>query len=306
MRVRATSLNYRDLLLATGTYDPRLKLPYIPLSDGAGEIAAVGSDVTSFKVGDRVANLFMPKWVEGDLTAAKALSALGAANDGMLAEYVVLPEDGVVAIPEHLSFEQAATLPCAAVTAWNALMTPGHLKPGDTVLVQGTGGVSLFALQFARIVGARVIVTSSSAEKLERTRKMGALDGINYRTTPDWEVPVRDLTGGRGVDHIVEVGGAGTLAKSFKAVRTGGHICLIGILSGGAGQVNPLPVIMKAITVRGVFVGSGAMFAAMNQAIALHHIEPVVDRVFSFEQIREALTYLQSGTHFGKIVVRIC
>jgi NADPH:quinone reductase-like Zn-dependent oxidoreductase len=305
VRVRATSLNFRDLLLATGAYDQRLKLPYIPLSDGAGEIAAVGSGVTRFKVGDRVANLFMPRWVEGDLTPAKAMSALGAANNGMLAEFVVLPEDGVVSIPEHLSFEQAATLPCAAVTAWNALMTPGNLKPGDTVLLQGTGGVSLFALQFARIAGARIIATSSSDEKLERVRKLGASDGINYRTTPDWEVPVRELTGGRGADHIIEVGGAGTLPKSFKAVRTGGYISLIGILTGGASQVNPLPVLMKAITVRGVFVGSGEMFTAMNQAIALHHLEPVVDRVFPFEQIREALTYLQSGAHFGKIVVRV-
>jgi NADPH:quinone reductase-like Zn-dependent oxidoreductase len=305
VRVRVTSLNFRDLLVATGSYDPKLKFPFIPLSDGAGEIAAIGQGVTRFKVGDRVANLFMPRWVEGDLTPAKAQSALGAANDGMLAEFVVLPQDGVVAIPEHLSFEQAATLPCAAVTAWNALMTPGNLKPGDTILVQGTGGVSLFALQFAHIAGARVIVTSSRAEKLERARKLGASDGINYRTTPDWEVPARELTAGQGVDHIIEVGGAGTLPKSFKAVRTGGRISLIGVLTGGAGQVNPLPVLMKAVTLQGVYVGSGAMFTAMNQAITQHHLEPIVDRVFPFEQIREALAYLQSGAHCGKIVVRV-
>jgi NADPH:quinone reductase-like Zn-dependent oxidoreductase len=305
VRVRATSLNFRDLLLATGTYDPKLKLPFIPLSDGAGEIVAVGAGVTRAKVGDRVANLFMPKWVEGELTPAKAQSSLGAANDGMLAEFVVLPEYGVVPIPEHLSFEQAATLPCAAVTAWNALMTPGNLRPGDSVLLQGTGGVSLFALQFARIAGARVILTSSSDEKLERARKLGAADGINYRTAPDWEVRVRELTGGRGVDHVIEVGGAGTLPKSFKAVRTGGLISLIGVLTGGAGQVNPLPMVMKAITIRGLYVGSGAMFEAMNQAISLHRVEPVVDRIFPFEQIREALAYLQSGAHFGKIVLRM-
>jgi NADPH:quinone reductase-like Zn-dependent oxidoreductase len=305
VKVHAASLNFRDLLLITGAYDPKLKLPFVPLSDGAGEIAAVGASVTHAKVGDRVANLFMPKWVEGDLTPAKAASALGASNDGMLAEYVVLPEDGAVPIPDHLSFEQAATLPCAAVTAWNALMTPGNIRPGDSVLLQGTGGVSLFALQFARLGGARVILTSSSDEKLERAHKLGASDGINYRTTPDWEVPVRDLTGGRGVDHVIEVGGAGTLPKSFKAVRTGGLISLIGILTGGAGQVNPLPLLMKGITLRGVFVGSGAMFEAMNRAIVLHHLEPVVDRVFSFEQIRDALAYLQSGAHFGKIVLRV-
>jgi NADPH:quinone reductase-like Zn-dependent oxidoreductase len=303
--VRATSLNFRDLLVATGAYDPKLKFPFIPLSDGAGVIAAVGPGVTRLKVGDRVANLFMPKWVEGDLTPANSQSALGAGNDGMLAEFVVLPEGGVVPIPEHLSFEQAATLPCAAVTAWNALMTPGNLHPGDTVLVQGTGGVSLFALQFARLAGARVILTSSSDEKIERARKLGASDGINYRTSPDWEVRVRELTKGRGVDHIIEVGGAGTLPRSFKAVRTGGLISLIGVLAGGAGQVNPIPVVMKAITLRGVLVGSGAMFEAMNRAISLHRVEPVVDRVFPFEQIREALAYLQSGAHFGKVVLRV-
>jgi NADPH:quinone reductase-like Zn-dependent oxidoreductase len=305
VRVRATSLNFRDLLVATGAYDPKLKFPFIPLSDGTGEIVAVGPGVTCIKVGERVANLFMPNWVEGDLTPAKAQSALGAANDGMLAEFVVLPATGVVPIPDHLSFEQAATLPCAAVTAWNALMTPNNLQPGDTVLVQGTGGVSLFALQFARLAGARVILTSSSDEKIERARKLGASDGINYRTSPDWEVRVRELSKGRGVDHVIEVGGAGTLPRSFKAVRTGGLISLIGVLTGGAGQVNPVPAVMKAITIRGVYVGSGAMFQAMNQAISLHRVEPVVDRVFPFEQFREALAYLQSGAHFGKIVLRI-
>jgi NADPH:quinone reductase-like Zn-dependent oxidoreductase len=305
VRVRAASLNYRDLLVATGAYDPRIKMPLIPLSDGAGEVAAVGEGVTRLRVGDRVANLFMTKWKEGELTAEKGMSALGAANDGMLAEYVVLSEDAWVRFPDHLTFEQAATLPCAAVTAWNALMTREPVKPGDNVLVQGTGGVSLFALQFARLAGARVIITSSSDEKLARARQLGASEGVNYRTTPDWEVPVRALTGGRGVDHVVEVGGAGTLPKSLKAVRTGGVISLIGVLSGGAGTFNPLPLVMKAVTLRGILVGSGAMFEAMNQAILLHKLEPVVDRTLPFDQVREGLQLLKSGGHFGKIVLRL-
>jgi NADPH:quinone reductase-like Zn-dependent oxidoreductase len=261
--------------------------------------------VTRFKVGDRVAACFMPGWIEGDLTPAKAQSALGGAVDGMAAELVCLPESGLVPIPDHLSFEQAATLPCAAVTAWNALVTLGHVKAGDNVLVQGTGGVSLFALQFARLSGARVIITSSSDDKLARALKLGASDGINYKTTPDWEVPVRQLTGGRGVDHIVEVGGAGTLGRSFKAVRTGGTISLIGVLTGGGGSVNPTPVLMKAILLRGIYVGSRDTFEAMNRALSLHRVQPVVDRVFPLEQIREALTHLQRGAHFGKMVLRV-
>jgi NADPH:quinone reductase-like Zn-dependent oxidoreductase len=304
VRVRAASLNYRDLLVATGAYDPRIKLPVVPLSDGAGEVTAVGAGVTRLKAGDRVANLFMVDWIEGDLTAEKAVSALGAARDGMLAEYVVLPEHSWVKIPDHLTFDQASTLPCAAVTAWNALVTYNSVKPGDAVLVQGTGGVSLFALQFAHLAGARVIITSSNDEKLARTRALGASDCINYKTTPDWEMPVRELTLGRGVDHVVEVGGPGTLAKSIKAVRTGGTIHLIGVLAG-AGTVNPLPLLMKGATLRGIFVGSGAMFETMNRAIARHGMAPVIDRVFPLEEIQAALNHLKSGAHFGKIVIRI-
>ena len=304
VRMRAASLNYRDLLVATGTYDSRMKLPIVPLSDGAGEVLEVGSNVTRLKVGDRVANLFMPGWLEGDLTQEKGQSSLGAHNNGVLAEYVDLPEDAWVRIPDHLSFEQAATLPCAAVTAWNALIAQGNLKAGESVLLQGTGGVSLFALQFAKISGARIIITSSNDEKLARALKMGACEGINYRTTPDWDKRVRELTDGRGVDHVVEVGGAGTLPRSFKAVRTGGLISLIGVLTG-AGDVNPTPLLMKGVTMRGIYVGSRGMFEAMNRAIALHKLEPVIDRVFDFAQISEALKYLQSGAHFGKVVIRI-
>jgi NADPH:quinone reductase-like Zn-dependent oxidoreductase len=302
---RAFSLNYRDLMVVKGLYNPKMRLPIIPLSDGAGEVAQVGEGVTRVKPGDRVASIFMQKWLDGEVTEAKARSALGGALDGVLAEYSVLDSDGVVHVPDHLNDEEAATLPCAAVTAWHALISKGGVKPGDTVLVQGTGGVSLFALQFARLAGARVIATSSSDAKLAQARDLGAPDGINYQKTPDWEEPVRQLTAGVGVDHVVEVGGAGTLPKSMKAVRPGGRISLIGVLTGGGGQVNPMPILMKNIRVQGIFVGSRAMFEAMNRAIALHQLRPVVDRVFPFAEAPEALRYMETGAHFGKIVLRL-
>ena len=305
LKVRTASLSYRDLMMLKGSYNPRMQMPRVPLSDAAGEVAAVGPGVSRVKVGQRVAGIFMQKWLAGELTEAGARSALAGSIDGVLAEYVVLHEDGVVAVPEHLSDEEAATLPCAAVTAWHGLITEGQATAGDSVLVQGTGGVSLFALQFARLVGARVVITSSSDDKLRRAREMGAADTINYKATPEWGERVRELTAGRGVDHVVEVGGAGTLGQSLKAVRLGGHISLIGVLSGGTGQVNPLPVLMKGVRVQGIFVGSRAMFEAMNRAIALHRLRPVVDRVFGFTEAVEAYRYLESAAHFGKIVLRV-
>jgi NADPH:quinone reductase-like Zn-dependent oxidoreductase len=304
VKMRAFALNYRDLLVVKGLYNPKLRLPFTPLSDGVGEIVALGDGVARVKTGERVAGAFMQDWVDGPLTEAKAKSALGGALAGLLAEYVVLEEEGVVPVPEYLTDEEAATLPCAAVTAWHALITEGGLQPGDRVLVQGTGGVSLFALQLARLTGARVIATSSSDEKLERARALGATDVINYRSQPDWDQRVRDLTGGVGVDHVVEVGGAGTLGKSLRAVRMNGHVSLIGILTGGGGQVNPLPALMKNVRIQGIFVGSRAMFEAMNQAISLNRVRPVVDRVFPFTEAREALWYMESAAHFGKICVR--
>jgi NADPH:quinone reductase-like Zn-dependent oxidoreductase len=304
VRIHATSLNYRDLLVAKGLYSRNLPLPLVPLSDGAGEVAEVGPGVTRVKPGDRVAPIFMQAWIEGGPTEEKAKSAQGGAIDGVLAEFVVLGQDGLVPVPDHLSFEEAAALPCAAVTAWHALFGEGSIKPGDTVLVQGTGGVSLFALQFARMAGARVIATSSSDEKLERVRELGASDGINYKTTPDWDRRARELTGGRGVDHVVEVGGAGTLPRSLNAVRMGGRISQIGILSG-AGAVNPIPILMKNVHVQGIFVGSRAMFEDMNRAIGWNQLRPVVDRVFDFDEARDALRHLESGGHFGKIVIRV-
>jgi NADPH:quinone reductase-like Zn-dependent oxidoreductase len=304
LKIRAVSLNYRDLLVVKGIYNPKLNLPRIPCSDAVGEIVACGPETGRFKVGTRVAGLFMPKWLEGELTDAKGRSALGGSVDGLLAEYAVLAEEAVVAVPDHLTDEEAATLPCAAVTAWNGLVVAGRVQSGDTVLVQGTGGVSLFALQFARLAGARIIATSSSDEKLARVKALGATDGINYRTTPEWGEMTRQLSGGRGVDHVVEVGGAGTLAQSLRAVRTGGHIALIGVLSG-YGQFNPLPILMKGVRVTGIYVGSRDMFDNMNRAIALHQLRPVVDRAFPFVQAVDAFRYLESAAHFGKIVIRL-
>lgn len=306
VRVRAVALNYRDLLICAGQYDPKMQCPRVLTSDGAGEVVAVGPGVSRFAVGDRVAANFFPNWQTGPVSSERIRPSLGGDTDGMLAELVVLPETAWLTLPQHLSFEQAATLPCAALTAWNALFAgPSVLTAGQTVLVQGTGGVSIFALQFAKLAGARVIVTSSSDEKLQRAVGLGADDTINYRTMPEWDKRVRELTGGRGVDHVVEVGGAGTLSRSLRAVRTGGIVSLIGVLSGLVGSVDTLQVLMRSITVRGIFVGSCEMFAAMNRAIEQARLQPVLDRVFDFEQAAEALQYLQSAAHFGKVVIRV-
>lgn len=306
VKVRAASLNYRDLLVAKGLYSKNLPLPLIPLSDGAGEVVEVGPGVTRVQPGVRVAGIFMQDWPSGEITEAAAKSALGGAIDGVLAEYVVLREGGVVPIPDHLTFEEGATLPCAGVTAWHALFGEGEgLAPGETVLVQGTGGVSLFALQFARLAGARVIATSSSDEKLERVLALGASDGINYKTTPKWDARALELTGGRGIDHVVEVGGAGTLPMSLRAVCMGGRISLIGVLTGGAGDVALFPALMKNVRIQGIYVGPRSMFEAMNRAIVQHRLRPVVDHVFSFEEAPAALRHLESGAHFGKVVIRV-
>lgn len=301
--MKAASLNYRDLLVATGKYNPKMPLPRIPCSDGAGVVEAVGEGVSTVKVGDRVASTFFQGWVSGGYNEAVGKTALGGAIDGVLAERVVLEADGVVPIPGDLSFEEATTLPCAALTAWHGLVESGHVKAGESVLVQGTGGVSLFALQFARLHGARVIVTSSSDEKLRKAMTMGASDGVNYKDTPDWDKRVVELTGGVGVDHVVEVGGSGTLGRSVQAVRAGGHIALIGVLTQGDFDTRPL--LMRSIRLQGIYVGSRTMFEAMNRAIALHGVRPTIDRVFPMEQAADALGYLESAGHFGKVVVRI-
>ena len=304
VRIRAVSLNYRDLLMVNGNYSRNLKLPLVPLSDGSGEVVEVGEGVTRWKAGDGVIPTFFQDWRGGRLTAEVAALALGGSCDGVLREYALFDEQGLVPLPQHLSFEEGATLPCAGVTAWNCLHS-GRLACGDTVLVLGSGGVSTFALQFARAAGARVIATSGSDAKGECLKKMGASDVVNYRSEPTWEKRVLELTGGRGVDIVVEVGGAGTLAQSIKATRIGGHISLIGVLAGQRGEVNPLPAVMKGICIQGIYVGSREMFEAMNRAISLHGIRPVIDRVFPFDQVRQAFRHLESGAHIGKVVVTI-
>jgi NADPH:quinone reductase-like Zn-dependent oxidoreductase len=301
--VRAVSLNYRDLMIVKGLYNPRMPLPRVPCSDGAGEVVAVGPGVSRVAVGDWVCGIFMQRWFTGRINDAVARSTLGGDIDGVLAERVVLSEEGVTKYPAHLSAEEGATLPCAAVTAWNAL-AEGGLRAGETVLLQGTGGVSIFALQIAKLFGARALITSGSDEKLARAIPLGASAGVNYRTTPDWDKWARSQTGGIGVDHIVEVGGSGTLERSFKAVRTGGHIALIGVLAG-TGAVNPMPVLMRSLNVRGIFVGSRAMFEDMNRAFELHQTRPVIDRVFAFDEFPAALRHLEAGAHFGKVVIRV-
>ena len=302
LKMRAFSLNYRDLLVVKGQYNPKLKLPQVPLSDGVGEVTAVGDGVKRVKAGDRVCPLFLQGWLSGELTDAKARTALAGGNDGVLSEYAVFHEDGVIPVPEHLSDAEAATLPCAGLTAWHALMTEGKLTAGDTILVQGTGGVSLFALQFARLVGARVIATSSSDAKLAKAAGLGASDGINYKTTPEWGDKARELSGRGGVDHVVEVGGSGTMGQSIKAVRADGRISVIGILTG-TGSFNLTPILMKNICIQGIFVGSREMFEAMNRAIALHRLKPVVDREFRFNEVQAAFRHMESAAHFGKICV---
>ena len=305
VRVRATALNFRDLLVLKGLYNPRIAVPFVPLSDGAGEVTAVGADVSRFRVGDRVAAAFMPGWTSGGPTEESGRSALGSGGAGMLAETVVLPAYGVVALPDHLTFEEAATLPCAAVTAWHALVAEGKVKAGDTVLVQGTGGVSIFALQIATLSGARVVVTSSSDQKLEKAVELGAAHTINYETTPEWDKAVRSWTGGAGVDHVVEVGGVGTLGRSLRSTKTGGRVSLIGVLTGAAGELDARPVLMKNLRIQGIYVGSREMFEAMNRAIAFHKMRPVVDRVFPVDELAGAFEHMERGAHFGKIVIRL-
>jgi NADPH:quinone reductase-like Zn-dependent oxidoreductase len=305
IRVRATSLNYRDQMIVTGNYfGGPVSRNTIPLSDGAGEVAAVGAGVTRFKTGDRVAGTFFQGWISGPMV--ERFPALGNPLDGTLAEHIVLHEDGVVAIPPSISFEQAATLPCAGLTAWNALMVSGKpVKPGDTVLCLGTGGVSIAALQFAKAAGARVIVTSSSDEKIKRACILGASDGVNYKRFPDWEKEVLRLTGGRGADHIIENGGAGSLTRSFEVAAFGGKVALIGFLAGGKGDINPAILMMKSGAMVGIGVGSRAMFEDMNRAIEVNKIKPLVDKVFPFDKAADAFRCQAAGDFVGKVVITL-
>jgi NADPH:quinone reductase-like Zn-dependent oxidoreductase len=306
VKIRAVSLNYRDHMVVSGTYNPRMKLPAIPLSDAAGEVVAVGDKVTRWNVGDRVMPLFAQRWISGELTEEKRRSSLGAGPqwDGVLREFAAFDESSVVRCPPDLSFEESATLPCAALTAWSALIVSGNLKPGETVLTLGTGGVSVFALQIAKAAGAVVIATSSSNDKIEKLRSLGADHVINYREREDWDAAVVESLGGKGVDHVVEVGGVGTLQRSLNAVRFGGHIALIGALTGGSG-FQPVGVFMKAVRLQGIFTGSAESLRQLCRAIEIASIKPVIDKTFEFSEARSAFEHLASGAHFGKIVIRM-
>ena len=304
VKFHANSLNYRDLMMINGWYNPRLKMPLVPFSDGSGEVISVGESVLKFKIGDRVCPIFMQNWIDGEVDFTKTKPALGGDIDGCLREFGAFDENGLVHIPQHLSYEEASTLPCAAVTAWNALVVSGKVKRDDFVLLQGTGGVSIFALQFAKLFGAKVIITSSSDEKLERAKSLGADYTINYKEREDWDKAVLEITEKRGVDHVVEVGGSGTMQRSANAVKIGGHIAVIGVLSG-KGEFNPATILMKAIKLHGIFVGSREMFEAMNKCISENKLQPIVDKTFDFENVKDALQTMKNGSHFGKIVVKL-
>lgn len=303
VRFHAASLNYRDLMTVRGEYNPKMELPRVIGSDAAGEVVAVGAQVTLFKPGDRVASLFFQNWQDGPIQPTTGKSALGGPIDGVFCTERVLPETGLIRLPDSVTFEEGATLPCAALTAWDALVERGGLRAGQTVLVLGTGGVSLFALQFAKAHGARVIVTSSSDDKLMRARQLGADELINYKKTPNWDEEVFRVTDKRGVDHVVEVGGAGTLPQSLKAVTPGGHVYVIGVLSGKGHTIDPTPILAKSVNVNGIYVGSRGMFERMNAAIVANRIKPVVDQIYPLEKFRDAFEQMSGGRHFGKIVL---
>ena len=303
MRVKASSINYRDLMTVLDPVPRGIVYPRVPNSDGAGDVVAVGEGVNRFKVGDRVCGTFFQTWVDGPITAIDMASALGGAADGMLSEYRLMDQNGLVAMPNTLSFEEASTLPCAALTAWNSLFEVGKIKAGSTVLLLGTGGVSIMALQFCNMIGARAIITSSSDEKLKRAKSLGAWGTINYASVADWETKVLYLTSGEGVDHTVEVGGAGTLEKSIASTKVGGSIGLIGVLTGG--QINPTAIMRKSIKLQGIYVGNRNMFEDMNKAIVKYSIKPVIDRVYDFENAKDAFLEMQNAGHFGKLVVRV-
>ena len=307
VRVDAVSLNYRDVLMVEHGIAPRgVSLPLVPCSDAAGEVVEVGSAVSRVGVGDRVASIVFQRWLHGDTMPPDARdSVLAGGIEGVLANYVVLHEDGLVHVPEHLSNEEASTLACAAVTAWQALVTKGGVRAGETILVQGTGGVAIFALQFGLVLGARVIVTSKSDEKLERVRALGAWETINYVTTPNWAERALELTNGTGVDHVIEMGGPGTTDQSIEAARSGGTVSLIGVLTGLGARIDPHPIAIKGLRVQGIRVGSRDMFEEMNRAVAVNGLRPVIDRVFPFEEAPDALRHLQAAGHVGKVVVSV-
>jgi NADPH:quinone reductase-like Zn-dependent oxidoreductase len=306
VRVRAASLNRRDLMMAAGNYGRGgTQANSVPLSDGAGEVVAVGANVARFKVGDRVAGIFFEDWIDGAPSAASLATARGGNSGGMLSEVVVTDAEGLVSIPAHLSFEEAATLPCAGVTAWVGLFKRGGLEPGDFVLLEGTGGVSVFGLQLAAAAGAKPIITSSSDAKLARARELGAFGTVNYRSNPEWQREVRELTGGAGVDHVLEVGGQDTLPRALQALGFGGHVAIIGGLSGFASDVPVGTLMGLNATASGIYVGSRADFEALNAFLAEHKIKPIVDKVFDLEDAPAAFEAMDGGDFFGKVVIRL-
>jgi NADPH:quinone reductase-like Zn-dependent oxidoreductase len=306
VRVRAVSLNRRDLMMVAGRYGRGGTQPNtVPLSDGAGEVIAIGSAVTRFKVGDRVAGIFFEDWLDGAPTAAALATARGGNAGGMLSEVVVTDAEGLVSIPSHLTYEEAATLPCAGVTAWVGLFKRGGILPGDFVLLEGTGGVSVFGLQLAAAAGAKPIITSSSDAKLARARELGAFGTVNYRSNPEWQREVRALTGDHGVDQVLEVGGQDTLPRALQALAFGGHIAIIGGLSGFASDVPVGTLMGLNATASGIYVGSRADFEALNAFLSEHKIKPVVDKVFDLEDAPAAFAAMDSGDFFGKVVVRL-
>jgi NADPH:quinone reductase-like Zn-dependent oxidoreductase len=306
VRVRAVSLNRRDLMMMAGRYGRGGTQPNsVPLSDGAGEVIAVGADVTRFKGGDRVAGIFFEGWIDGDPTPAAIASARGGNAGGMLSEVVVTGAEGLVSIPAHLTYEEAATLPCVGVTAWVSLFKRGQLMAGDFVLLEGTGGVSVFGLQLAAAAGAKPIITSSSDEKLARARELGAFGTVNYRSNPEWQREVRALTGDVGVDQVLEVGGQDTLPRALQALAHGGHIALIGGLSGFASDVPVGTLMGLNATASGIYVGSRADFEALNAFLTEHRVKPVVDKVFELEDAPAAFEAMDSGDFFGKVVIRL-
>ena len=303
--LKSASLNFRDLMVIKGLYNPHLPLPSVPLSDGAGVISAAGEGVKTLKVGDKVMTHFISEWLDGKLQEKMVASTLGIPRQGMLTQKVALPEYALLTIPADYDFKEASTLPIAALTAWSALVTEGNIKAGKTVLTLGTGGVSIFALQFAKSMGATVIITSKSDEKLERAKKLGADYTINYEKHPDWHKEVIRLTGGLGADITVENGGAGTLEKSMAATRVNGMIAMLGALTGLKSELLIAPILMRRLKIAGILVDSKAHFLDMVKAIEATGIKPVIDKTFKFEEAPEALKYMERGSHFGKIVVDI-
>ena len=304
VRVKAVSLNRRDIYMRMGQYPGPKPANLVPLSDGAGEVVAIGPRTTRFRKGDRVASIFFQKWIDGAPKPEFMATALGGAIDGMLSQYVTLNENGLVSIPDHLSYEEAATLPCAGVTAWNALVTRGRTRPGDFVLLQGTGGVSILGLQLAQAMGARPVITSSSDEKLSRARALGAVVTVNYRTTPEWDKAVLEATGG-GVQQVLEVGGKQTLGKALASLAPGGHVALIGGLSEFGGEIPAHALMGRNATASGIYVGSRADFEALNAFLDKHRFKPAIDKIFDFEDAPAAYDYMDSGSLFGKVVIRL-